>query len=72
MGEDVNSIIEDPRFANPKYPADDFSLLAGSPASKIGFVPFDPKQAGLTSPLPRPPAQPPAFPLQLLNPAGDF
>jgi hypothetical protein len=72
LGEDVNSIIEDPRFANPRYPADDFTLLPGSPVSKIGFVPFDPRQAGLTTPLPRPPAQPPAFPLQLLKPATDF
>jgi hypothetical protein len=71
LGEDVHSLIADPRFANPKYPADDFTLLPGSPAQKIGFVPFDPKQAGLTTRLPRPPAQPPAFPLQLLNPA-DF
>jgi len=72
MGEDVNSLIEDPRFANPRYPADDFTLLQGSPATKIGFVPFDPKQAGLTSPHPRPPVQPPAFPLEVLNPASDF
>jgi hypothetical protein len=72
LGEDVHSMIEDPRFANPRYPADDFTLLPGSTAEKIGFVPFDPRQSGLTTSLPRPPAQPPAFPLQLLDPATDF
>jgi hypothetical protein len=70
LGEDVHSINEDPRFVNPR--ADDFSLRSGSPASKIGFQAFDPKQAGLSSPLPRPPEQPPAFPTQLLNPESDF
>jgi len=72
LGEDVHSLIADPRFADPNYPADDFTLLPDSPAEEVGFVPFDYKQAGLTTPLPRPSAQPPAFPLQLLNPASDF
>jgi hypothetical protein len=71
LGEDTNSIIEDPRLANPRFPADDFTLLPDSPAKKIGFQPFNPKEAGTTTPHWRPPAQPPAFPLQVLNPS-DF
>jgi len=71
MGEDVHSIVADPMFVNPRYPADDFTLRAGSPASQIGFVPFDPKQAGRSSPGIKPPPVPAAFPLQLLDP-NDF
>ena len=69
LGEDVHSINEDPRLADPRYPADNFTLLSNSAAGKIGFGPCDPKQAGLSSPLPRPPAQPPAFPLEGMDPA---
>jgi hypothetical protein len=42
---DANSIIANPLFADPdKY---DFHLEEGSPASKIGFVPFDYTRAGV-------------------------
>jgi hypothetical protein len=68
MGEDNHSIFEDPMFVNPNYPADDFSLKPGSPASKIGFVPFDPRQAGRSNPVIKVPPVPPAFPLQLMDP----
>lgn len=44
-GHDVNSIIADPMFRNPKKL--DFRLKSGSPASKIGFIPFDYTQAGV-------------------------
>ncbi len=47
--EDLGSVLADPRFANPVYPADDFTLPASSPALGIGFVPFDPTQAGRTN-----------------------
>lgn len=47
--EDLGSRLADPMFANPVYPADDFTLPASSPATAIGFVPFDPTMAGRTS-----------------------
>lgn len=43
-GEDAQSVVQDPGFTNPTYPADDFSLRKGSPG--VGFVVFDPNQAG--------------------------
>lgn len=71
LGEDEHSINENPGFADPRYPADNFTLQSNSAVVKIGFVPFDPKQAGLSTPLPRPPSQPPAFPLEVLDP-GEY
>jgi hypothetical protein len=70
VGEDVHSLNADPLFVNPGYPADDFTLQAGSPANKIGFVPFDPSQAGrLTAPIP-PVVIAPSFPLQPMSPTN--
>jgi hypothetical protein len=43
-GRDVDSIIADPLFVNPEKT--DYHLLPSSPASKIGFVPFDYTKAG--------------------------
>jgi hypothetical protein len=68
LGEDEHSIVANPKLRDVSYPADDFRLLPGSPAEKIGFQPFDFREAGLTTPLPRPPAQPPAFPLEKMDP----
>jgi hypothetical protein len=72
LGEDVHSINQNPLFVNPTYPADDFSLQAASPASKIGFQAFDPAQAGRSNPVLFPPILPPAYPLQLLDPIKDY
>ena len=47
MGQDVHSRIGDPQFVDPAQ--GDFSLRAGSPASALGFKPFDPGAAGLES-----------------------
>ncbi len=69
MGEDEHSINADARLADARYPADNFTVQPGSAAEKIGFTAFDPKQAGLTTALPRPPVQPPAFPLEVMDPA---
>ncbi|MDO5308974.1 MAG: right-handed parallel beta-helix repeat-containing protein [Planctomycetia bacterium] len=44
-GKDVNGIVADPLFVDPD--ANDFRLKSGSPAQKIGFVPFDYTQAGV-------------------------
>lgn len=43
-GEDVHSLIADPVFRNAE--GGDFSLQPDSPASKVGFQPFDTHKAG--------------------------
>jgi hypothetical protein len=68
LGEDVHSKNLDPLFANPS--GDDYSLLPGSPAPSLGFVPFDFSQAGRTSSTLTAPAVPAAFPLQLMDPTN--
>ncbi len=72
LGEDQGSVIADPGFVNPAYPADDFSLRNSAVAAKVGFVPFDVKAPGRTSAIFVPPFIPAAFPLQLLDPAKDY
>ena len=73
LGEDVHSMNADPLFSNPGYPADDYSILQGSPAFTVGFVPFDAAQAGRTNTQFEsfssvPASLAPAFPLQLMDP----
>jgi uncharacterized protein (TIGR03437 family) len=68
--EDLQSVVQNPGFANPSYPADDYSLPKGSPG--VGFVPFDPSQAGRTNPLIKPPSVPATFPTKQYNPATDY
>jgi len=43
-GQDTHSFVVDPLFVNLQK--DDFRLQAGSPAGKIGFVPWDASTAG--------------------------
>lgn len=75
-GQDVDSVIKDPLFVNPKKR--DFRLKPGSPASEIGFVPFDYTKAGRvgiglskSTPVakprayPGPPPPPPPAPIRL-------
>ena len=45
LGRDKGSVIADPGFLNPAR--GDFRLRRESPALKVGFVPFDPGQAGV-------------------------
>jgi hypothetical protein len=70
MGEDVQGVVQNPGFNNPAYPADDYSLPKGSPG--VGFVVFDPSQAGRSNPLIDPPAVPATFPTKTFNPATDY
>ena len=70
VGEDLQSIVQNPGFNNPAYPADDYSLPKGSPGA--GFVVFDPSQAGRSHPVLMPPAVAAAFPTKLFNPATDY
>jgi hypothetical protein len=69
-GEDAQSLTQNPGFNNPAYPADDYSLPKGSPG--VGFVIFDPTQAGRSKPVLQPPAIPATFPTKTFNPATDF
>ena len=68
LQEDVHSQNKDPLFINPTYPTDNYNLQTGSPAFNVGFVAFDPSQAGRTTKLLPSPAVPAAFPLQLKDP----
>jgi uncharacterized protein (TIGR03437 family) len=70
VGEDKQSVVQNPGFANPAYPADDYSLPNGSPG--VGFVVFDPNQAGRSNPVIHPPAVPATFPTKPFNPATDY
>jgi hypothetical protein len=59
VGEDSQSLVQDPGFKTPVYPTDDFSMPAGSPG--VGFVVFDPSQAGRNNPVIMPPVIPASF-----------
>ncbi|MGO9261393.1 MAG: hypothetical protein ACLQU1_34570 [Bryobacteraceae bacterium] len=69
-GEDAQSVVQNPGFNNPAYPADDYSLPKGSPG--VGFVVFDPSQAGRSNPVINPPAVPATFVTKTFNPATDY
>jgi hypothetical protein len=47
-GEDSGSVVQNPGFANPVYPDDDYTL-AESPG--VGFVVFNPNEAGRSNPI---------------------
>jgi uncharacterized protein (TIGR03437 family) len=70
VGEDAQSVVQNPGFANPAYPADDYSLPKGSPG--VGFVVFDASQAGRSNAVIHPPAVAATFPTKLFNPATDY
>jgi uncharacterized protein (TIGR03437 family) len=70
IGEDLQSVVQNPGFANPSYPIDDFSLPKGSPG--VGFVVFDPSLAGRTNAVIHPPAVAATFPTARYNPATDY
>jgi hypothetical protein len=70
MGEDSHSVVQNPGFADPAYPADNYALPKGSPG--VGFVVFDASQAGRSKPVIKPPAVPATFPTKAFDPATDF
>jgi hypothetical protein len=70
VGEDPQSLVRNPGFNNPVYPADDYSLPNGSPG--VGFAVFNPNQAGRSNPVILPPAIPATFVTETYNPATDF
>ena len=70
LNEDLTSVVGNPGFRNPTYPADDYSLPKGSPG--VGFVVFDPTQAGRSNPVLLPPQVPATFPTMVYNPATDY
>jgi hypothetical protein len=47
MGEDEHSLFADPLFVDPAH--DNYTLSSNSPAFSLGFVAFDPTQAGRLS-----------------------
>ena len=44
-GHDAHSLVRNPRFVNPER--EDYRLASGSPAFKLGFKAFDPREAGV-------------------------
>jgi uncharacterized repeat protein (TIGR01451 family) len=46
LGEDLHSRFADPLFLNPAPGVDNYALASNSPAFALGFVAFDPSQAG--------------------------
>jgi hypothetical protein len=69
LGEDSGSAVQNPGFANPAYPNDDYTLTS-SPG--VGFIVFDPTQAGRNNPVISSPTVTPTFPTMLYNPATDY
>ena len=70
MGEDGQGTAQkNPGFANPVYPADDYTL-SSSPVA--GFVVFDPSQAGRQNPVIQAPTVSATFVTAPLNPATDY
>jgi len=68
--EHAQSVVKNSGFANPVYPADDYSLPGGSP--EAGFVVFDPTQAGRSNPALAASPVPATFPTAPFNSATDF
>lgn len=68
-GEDSGSVVKNPGFGNPVYPNDDYTL-AESPG--VGFVVFDPNEAGRSNPVIPDPTVIPTFVTAPFNPATDF
>jgi Putative Ig domain len=68
-GEDKDSVVQNPGFANPAYPDDDYTLQE-SPG--VGFAVFDTTLPGRSNPVIPPPTVLATFPTSPFNPATDF
>jgi hypothetical protein len=68
-GEDSGSIVKNPGFANPVYPNDDYSM---SESPGVGFVVFDPNEAGRSNPVILGPTIPATWVTAPYNPATQF
>ena len=68
-GEDKGSVLQNPGFANPAYPDDDYTL---NESPGVGFVIFDYTQAGRSNPVIPAPTVEATFPTAPFNPATDF
>jgi len=68
-GEDVGSVVQDPGFANPAYPANDYHFTAGPPK---GFMLLDLDQIGRSNPVINPPPIRGTFVTATFNRATDF
>jgi Putative Ig domain/Right handed beta helix region len=68
-GEDKGSLVQDPGFAHPAFPDDDYTL---NESPGVGFVVFDPNQAGRSNPVIPSPTVEATFPTAPFNPATDF
>ena len=69
-GEDPGSVVKNPGFNNPTYPADDYSLPGGTPG--VGFAVFDPTLDGRSDPVINPPAVHATFLTKPFDPTTDF
>ncbi len=67
--EDTNSVVLNPWAANPSGPANDDYSLPVVPAG-IGFMVFDPNQAGRSNPVIQPPKVPGTFVTKTYDPAS--
>lgn len=69
--EDLHSVVKNPQFANPVYPFDNYRLLSWP---GVGFIPFDPDEAGRYGFLPNIAAPPVLATFVTMNydPATDF
>ncbi len=74
QGEDVSGVAnENPGFADPVYPYDNYTLPNGSPG--VGFTVFDPSGAGRSNPIINPTDSvniPATFPTAFFNPGSDY
>jgi hypothetical protein len=66
QGEDTGSLFTDPMFVNPTPGTDNYTLQSNSPARSVGFVTFDPSQAGrLPTATLKAPVNAPGYPTQI-------
>ena len=70
VGEDPQSVVQNPGFANPVLSRG--RLLAAQGIAGRRVCSFDPNQAGRTNPVIKPPAVPATFPTKTFNPATDY